>query len=125
MEDIFLERLKIRDQRDKRFLHLFQEVELNNTSKKSSTEGSISETTLKNMKKLLESRDREISGLKEIIELKGEHLDRINDELVSLDIENNLLQEKLDTLQNEYDALIERWLLKAQREADAMNSHLN
>nr|6RGO_C Chain C, Autophagy protein 16 [Eremothecium gossypii ATCC 10895]6RGO_D Chain D, Autophagy protein 16 [Eremothecium gossypii ATCC 10895] len=50
--------------------------------------------------------------------------EKLNDEIISLNIENSLLQDKLTALQAEYDKLIQRWLAKAQSEADAMNQGL-
>lgn len=46
---------------------------------------------------------------------------RLNDELVASEIENNLLQKKIDSLESENKELLNRWLAKMQLEVDEVN----
>lgn len=124
MEYELLESIRVRDLVDKRFSQLFEEVPLvPKLEKAGEGDTNVKESSIKNLKDYLKLRDEEVYKLKDILSLKNRDTERLNDELLSANIESNLLQERLEKLQQEYDRLIERWLLKAQKEADTMNSH--
>lgn len=126
MEHLILRSLQERDHREQRFSQLFDSPSLDSkpTGEELSKEQRALQTSLHNLKQLVKQKEGHIAELKDRIAVKGQDNERINDELISLNIENNLLQDRLVTLQEEYDNLVERWLLKAQKEADAMNSSL-
>lgn len=70
----------------------------------------------------LKNKEKELSQLKEVMNVMNKNNERLNDEIISLTIENNVLQEKFNLLNVEHNKLIQRWLLKAQRDADIMNA---
>nr|3A7O_A Chain A, Autophagy protein 16 [Saccharomyces cerevisiae]3A7O_B Chain B, Autophagy protein 16 [Saccharomyces cerevisiae]3A7O_C Chain C, Autophagy protein 16 [Saccharomyces cerevisiae]3A7O_D Chain D, Autophagy protein 16 [Saccharomyces cerevisiae]3A7O_E Chain E, Autophagy protein 16 [Saccharomyces cerevisiae]3A7O_F Chain F, Autophagy protein 16 [Saccharomyces cerevisiae] len=57
--------------------------------------------TLAILQKELKSKEQEIRRLKEVIALKNKNTERLNDELISGTIENNVLQQKLSDLKKE------------------------
>lgn len=61
--------------------------------------------TLKILQQELKSKEQEIRKLKEVIELKNKNAERLNDELISGTIENNVLQQKLSDLKKEHSKL--------------------
>lgn len=70
----------------------------------------------------LMNKEKELNQLKEVMNVMNKNNERLNDEIISLTIENNVLQEKFKLLNVEHNKLIQRWLLKAQRDADIMNA---
>jgi len=52
---------------------------------------------------------------------KNKSIELINDEIISLSIQNNLLTDKVDKLENENASLVERWIEKVKSDADKMN----
>lgn len=68
------------------------------------------------------NKEKELNQLKEVMNVMNKNNERLNDEIISLTIENNVLQEKFKLLNVEHNKLIQRWLLKAQRDADIMNA---
>ena len=70
----------------------------------------------------LMNKEKELNQLKEVMNVMNKNNERLNDEIISLTIENNVLQEKFKLLNVEHNKLIQRWLLKAQRDADIMNT---
>ncbi|CAG99104.1 Atg16p [Kluyveromyces lactis] len=125
MELPLLDKLKVRDLVDKRFSHLFETVSLLSGDNEEDNEDQLRlKNSIKNLREHLTEKEEEIRQLHDVISVKNRDAERLNDELISINIENNLLQERLTHIQAEYDTLIERWLLKAQREADIMNTRL-
>ncbi|CAI4048492.1 Atg16p SKDI_13G2880 [Saccharomyces kudriavzevii IFO 1802] len=80
--------------------------------------------TLKILQQELKSKEQEIRKLKEVIELKNKNAERLNDELISGTIENNVLQQKLSDLKKEHSKLVARWLKKTEKETEVMNSEM-
>ncbi|EHN00814.1 Atg16p [Saccharomyces cerevisiae x Saccharomyces kudriavzevii VIN7] len=80
--------------------------------------------TLKILQQELKSKEQEIRKLKEVIELKNKNAERLNDELISGTIENNVLQQKLSDLKKEHSKLVARWLKKTEKETEVMNSEI-
>lgn len=70
----------------------------------------------------LMNKEKKLNQLKEVMNVMNKNNERLNDEIISLTIENNVLQEKFKLLNVEHNKLIQRWLLKAQRDADIMNA---
>lgn len=52
---------------------------------------------------------------------KNKSIELINDEIVSLSIQNNLLTDKLEKLEKENGDLVQRWIEKVKSDADKMN----
>ncbi|CEP22635.1 unnamed protein product [Cyberlindnera jadinii] len=55
---------------------------------------------------------------------KNKSIEVLNDEFLSMQIQNNLLHDRLATLEKENDQLVQRWLAKAQEDADRINAML-
>ncbi|ODV59597.1 Atg16p [Ascoidea rubescens DSM 1968] len=53
--------------------------------------------------------------------MKNNALNLINDELLSLQIQNNLLQDKISNLESENQTLVNRWIDKVKSDADKIN----
>lgn len=117
MNEILFERLKARDEIEKRFSNLFVEPSVN--------QGARHEKALEEqfaaLKAELESKDRELDDYKMTLKLKNKDAGLLHDEIITLTIENNLLQDKLEKTKVEYDKIVQRWLDKVQQEADNMN----
>ncbi|KAM3161850.1 Autophagy-related protein 16 [Lachancea thermotolerans] len=120
MSGLLLERLQERDSIEKNFSELFSEpfVDQKAPSRKAS------EDQLTALKSELESKDKEISDLKATLKLKSKDTEHLNDEIITLNIENNLLEERLNKTKAEYDEIVQRWLKKVQQEANVMNDTL-
>lgn len=52
---------------------------------------------------------------------KNKSIELINDEILSLSIQNNLLTDKVDKLEKENGDLVERWIEKVKADVDKMN----
>ncbi|KAI1935140.1 autophagy protein 16, interacts with Atg12p-Atg5p [Ophidiomyces ophidiicola] len=63
----------------------------------------------------LRDRDEELRG-------KAKLLDDVQDELVSLNLQVNMSEDRAKRLEKENKELIDRWMAKVSREADAMNN---
>lgn len=59
--------------------------------------------------------------LKEESKYRSQSMESINDEILSLQIQNNLLTEENDKLRKENDQLIDRWLKKVEQDAKLLN----
>ncbi|CUS22059.1 LAQU0S04e07272g1_1 [Lachancea quebecensis] len=121
MSGLLLQRLKDRDSIEKNFSELFNEplIEQKASSRKAA------EDQLAVLKLELESKDKEISDLKSTLKLKSKDTEHLHDEIITLNIENNLLEERLNKTKAEYDEIVQRWLRKVQQEANIMNDTLN
>lgn len=56
----------------------------------------------------------------EIVE-KNKAIETINDELLSCNIQNNVLANKVDELTKENDKLVERWMQRVSQDAEKLN----
>jgi len=63
----------------------------------------------------LKDRDEELRG-------KAKLLDNVQDELVSLNLQFNMAEDRAKRLQKENQELIDRWMVRMGKEADAMNN---
>jgi chromosome segregation ATPase len=55
---------------------------------------------------------------------KNKSIELLNDELLSMQIQNTLLYDKVEKLERENDQLVQRWLEKVQQDADKINAIL-
>ncbi|SCU97046.1 LAFA_0G09472g1_1 [Lachancea sp. 'fantastica'] len=120
MEDILLQKLTERDAIEKNFSELFEKASA--SLDKPETQGSHDPLTA--LRKELENCERSIADLVATLKLKNKDSERLNDEIITLNIENNLLQERYEKVRRERDEIVTRWLKKAQLEADTMNETL-
>ncbi|GMG30959.1 unnamed protein product [Ambrosiozyma monospora] len=61
------------------------------------------------------------SRLQEETKMKNQNIEVVNDDLLSLQIENNLLNKKVEDLTLERDKLIQRWMNKVSKDAEVLN----
>lgn len=130
IENMLIARLTRRDLVESNFKELFRALPLESPDLSLGKYGdgaryTNQEDLIDSLKSELRSKEEENSKLKEIIRVMNKDKERVNDELISLNIENNILQERLDSLTKEHDKLIKRWLQKVQAEIDEMNSGVN
>lgn len=118
LDELLIRRLTERDVVEGNFSQLFGKASV--LDKQDSKTGD----SLTNLKNELRNKEKEMANLRDILQVKNKDTERLNNEIVSLNIENNLLQEQLDKTTKEYNALVERWLAKAQKEAEQMNASL-
>ncbi|QLQ78031.1 hypothetical protein HG537_0A02780 [Torulaspora globosa] len=123
MDQLLIERLHKRNEVENRFSELFEEVMLSNKgiAKKSSSEESLRRVVTQ-LRKELGERDAEIKKLKEVINVRNKDFEKLNDEIISLTIENNLTNRKLAELEVEHNKLVSRWVAKVQEEVDRLNA---
>lgn len=124
MDELLIRRLTDRNNREAHLNELFQD---NNGA----IGGNIVNhddallNTLTILQQELKSKEQEIRRLKEVIALKNKNAERLNDELISGTIENNVLQQKLSDLKKEHSKLVARWLKKTEKETEVMNSEID
>lgn len=133
-QDTLLDRLKFRNNIEGQYKDLFQHIFIPNTD--TSGEGKdydndtqqpkLSDSQLMDIiekyRNTLNYKEKELNKLKEIMSVMNKNNEKLNDEIISLNIENNVLQDKFKLLNEEHNKLIQRWLRKAQRDADIMNA---
>ena len=78
--------------------------------------------TLTILQQELKSKEQEIRKLREVIGLKNKNAERLNDELISGTIENNVLQQKLSDLKTEHSKLVAKFFKKTEKETNVMNT---
>ncbi|GME76355.1 unnamed protein product [Ambrosiozyma monospora] len=61
------------------------------------------------------------SRLQEETKMKNQNIEVVNDDLLSLQIENNLLNKKVEDLTLEREKLIQRWMNKVSKDAEVLN----
>lgn len=123
MDELLIERLLKRDETESRFSELFEKVILSRTGavKKTSSEDSLRQTVTR-LRKELGDKDAEIRKMREVISVKNKDFEKLNDELISLTIENNLTTKRFTELENEHDKLVKRWVAKVQEDVDRLNA---
>lgn len=126
MDVVLIERLLQRDRIESRFQELFTTPEyaweLNKGDEFSSD---TLTTTIDRLRKELRSKEDQITSLKEVINVKNKDSEKLNDEIISLNIENNILQTRFKELEDEHDKLVKRWLIKVQKDVETLNSNLH
>ena len=122
---ILIARLRNRNLAESRFSELFEDQtnleEVNDTTLKSDI---TIENLLYSLKNELKKKEDNIKKLNEVITIMNKHSENMNDEIITSNIEINILQDKLDSLTEEHNKLIKRWLQKVQNDADAMNEKI-
>lgn len=126
MDSILIERLSQRDRIESRFKELFVEPKLGPkcSSDGGETSSDVLTTTLARLRKELKSKESQISRLQEVINVKNKASEKLNDEIISLNIENNLLQKRFGELEEEHNKLVKRWLDKVQQDVEKLNANL-
>jgi len=66
------------------------------------------------LERRVRDRDEELKG-------KGRLLEDVQDEMISLNLQLNMAEEKTAKLQRENKELVDRWMVRMGREAEAMN----
>lgn len=127
-------RLKFRNTVESQYKELFQSINIPiadalDKEKDDNVDASPSDLTKSQLLEIINiyrnelmNKEKELNQLKEVMSVMNKNNERLNDEIISLTIENNVLQEKIKLLNVEHNKLIQRWLLKAQRDADIMNA---
>lgn len=123
MDELLIERLHERDTTESRFSELFEQVVLSSKgiAKKSSSEDSLRRAVTQ-LRKELGEKDAEIRKLKEVLNVRNKDFEKLNDEIISLTIENNLTNRKFTELETEHNKLVKRWVAKVQEEVDRLNA---
>lgn len=133
-QDTLAKRLKFRNTVESQYKDLFQSIDISiadslDKGKDDNVDVSPPELPksqlygiINKYRSELMNKEKELNQLKEVMNVMDKNNERLNDEIISLTIENNVLQEKLNLLNVEHNKLIQRWLLKAQRDADIMNA---
>lgn len=122
---LLIKKLLARDRISNSFSELFYKVVPGEDDNAVNTVSlSTDQHLIDNLRIEVRAKDNELMALQERISVMTKNIERINDEIIGSSIENNVLQQKYDTLKEEYDKLIQRWLKKVQKEADKMNEHV-
>lgn len=124
MDDLLIRRLTDRNDKEAHLNELFQDNSGAIGGNIVSHDDALL-NTLAILQKELKSKEQEIRRLEEVIALKNKNTERLNDELISGTIENNVLQQKLSDLKKEHSQLVARWLKKTEKETEAMNSEID
>lgn len=119
MIDDLLRRLEHRDQFENQYSTLFVDVNSENFDTSKNNKAELA--TVRNLQEQIQSDQIKINKLEEIIKVMHLNQDRLNDELISVSIQNNVLENKYSQLNQEHNKLIQRWLQKVQNDADKMN----
>ncbi|KAI9667195.1 MAG: hypothetical protein M1821_000008 [Bathelium mastoideum] len=94
---------------------LVEELEsLKSESKKSLRKISELSREKHTLERKLRDRDEELKGKARLVE-------EVQDEMLSLNLQLNLAEQRLEKLQQENKELIDRWMARMGKEADAMN----
>ncbi|CAR25765.1 hypothetical protein ZYGR_0A03340 [Zygosaccharomyces rouxii] len=126
MDSALLERLLQRDRIESRFQELFIEPKPgpNTQSDRELTSNDTLTITLARLRKELKGKELQIASLREVINVKNKDSEKLNDEIISLNIENNLLQKRFGELEEEHNKLVKRWLDKVQQDVEKLNANL-
>jgi regulator of replication initiation timing len=108
---------KIKEQEDK-IRSLEETVSLLDTKLR----GSIKESN--NLKMAVTKLTTKLNTQTEEYQHKNKSIELLNDEFLSMQIQNTLLYDKVEKLEKENDQLVQRWLEKVQQDADKINAIL-
>lgn len=92
-------------------------AELEKLKKKSTQDArriAVLESERAHLQTRLRDRDEELRG-------KAKLLDSVQDELASLNLQLNMAEERSERLQRENQELVDRWMARVGKEADALN----
>ncbi|KAG0659893.1 autophagy protein 16, interacts with Atg12p-Atg5p [Maudiozyma exigua] len=121
---VLAEKLTERDAKHNQYAELFEVIKPNDIIHGGESIDKENVTIIDTLKSENNDKEHNIEDLKERIEVMTKNVERLNDELISTNIENNVLQDKFDNLNEEYNKLVQRWLRKVQKEADEMNENV-
>ncbi|CDH15602.1 related to Autophagy-related protein 16 [Zygosaccharomyces bailii] len=123
MDTLLIERLLERDSIESRFQELFIVPEAVRVSDKGrEIPNDTLTTTISRLRSELKSKQNQIASLREVINVKNKDSEKLNDEIISLNIENNILQKKFEELEEEHNKLVKRWLDKVQKDVETLNA---
>lgn len=124
MDELLIKRLRERNEIESRYGELFEVVSLaiikhNSNDAVEKPDNSI----VARLRKELKAKEIEINKLKEVVDVKNKDSERLNNEIISLTIENNLTSRRLTELEKEHEKLVKRWMAKVQEDVDRLNAH--
>lgn len=129
MDKLLIERLAKRDEIESRYAELFQKVILTDqnlkkgdATRETDSASDLPNTTIARLRKELKHKDANVSRLKEVIEVKKQDSEKLNNEIISLTIENNLTSKRFAELEEEHDKLVKRWVARVQQDVDKLNA---
>lgn len=125
MDQLYIERLLQRDVIESRFSNLFKDPATGDESftGKGNSQNTIN-AAISKLRKELKDKETEVRRLKEVIEIKNKNAENLNNELISLNIENNLIGKRFLDLEEEHEKLVQRWLAKVQQDVETLNANL-
>lgn len=116
-----MQQLQQRDLYEKAHRELLPPLTSVTTAKTATTS---QEVTTELLRQELQRRQTEITALKDRLQVSQRHIQQLNDDLITAQIENNVTATKLSTLRTEHDKLLNRWLARVSVEVDRMNQEL-
>lgn len=129
MDKLLIERLAKRDEIEGRYAELFQKVSLTDqnlkkgdASRDTDSTRDLLNSTIARLRKELKDKDTNVNRLKEVIEVKKQDSEKLNNEIISLTIENNLTSKRFADLEEEHDKLVKRWVARVQQDVDKLNA---
>lgn len=129
MDKLLIERLAKRDEIEGKYAELFQKVSLTDqnlkkgdASRDTDSTRDLLNSTIARLRKELKDKDTNVNRLKEVIEVKKQDSEKLNNEIISLTIENNLTSKRFADLEEEHDKLVKRWVARVQQDVDKLNA---
>ena len=129
MDKRLIERLAKRDEIEGKYAELFQKVSLTDqnlkkgdASRDTDSTRDLLNSTIARLRKELKDKDTNVNRLKEVIEVKKQDSEKLNNEIISLTIENNLTSKRFADLEEEHDKLVKRWVARVQQDVDKLNA---
>ncbi|QLG72426.1 hypothetical protein HG535_0D01340 [Zygotorulaspora mrakii] len=123
MDQGYITKLQDRDVIESRFCDLFRDVPIALRDEDiNATKQNNLKSTVNRLRKELKDKDAEVRSLREVIKVKNNDSEKLNNELISLNIENNLVGHKYAQLEEEHEKLVKRWLERVHQEFDVLNA---
>lgn len=129
MDKLLIERFAKRDEIEGKYAELFQKVSLTDqnlkkgdASRDTDSTRDLLNSTIARLRKELKDKDTNVNRLKEVIEVKKQDSEKLNNEIISLTIENNLTSKRFADLEEEHDKLVKRWVARVQQDVDKLNA---
>lgn len=119
MDNSYIGLLQQRNSVESRFKELFCDLQRPHIQTQNQ------DNLVQQLNKQLESRTQEIQKLRELMALGSKNNSKLNDELISANIENNILSQRLEELSEEHEKLVKRWLERVQIEVQEMNRNFD
>ncbi|CCE62524.1 hypothetical protein TPHA_0C03720 [Tetrapisispora phaffii CBS 4417] len=118
IDKLLVNRLSNRDIVESRYKELFHDLN------KPTEDDNQTQDLVDELKQELFKRDSELKKLDDINKVLRHANENSNNEIISLNIENNIMNEKYNKLEVEYNKLIKRWLSKVEKDVQDMNGML-